>query len=191
MIGARAIGRGAALATTLVLAGCNTEQPPAPAPEPTAPAVEATPEIATAPPPPPSKAATALPTPELDNVGTALGSWTMSEGGAVFGPPGGRAYFTLSCDREARRVTMARTDRRGSAGRLQIVTPTASATMTASIDAGPPRAVTGSLSADDMFFAALLATDDRFGVRIDTARTLAMPMGPEVRTVIEGCRRPV
>lgn len=189
MTRSRASRRILTLAALLMLAGCEAE--PTPAPAPAGPDPEASPEIATAPPPPPSTAAGALPTPELDNVGTALGTWALRDGSAVFGPPDARAYFILSCDRKTRRVKMARTDRRGAAARLQVVTPSASATMTATIEPGPPRVVTGSLGADDMFLAALLATEGRFGVRIDNARTLAMPMAPEVRTVIEACRRPL
>ncbi|WP_033922565.1 hypothetical protein [Sphingomonas sp. 37zxx] len=177
-----------ALAAMIALAGCNTE--PNAAPKPAQPAADDTPQIATAPPPPVSPDTTRIATPELDHVGTALGSWSMQDGNAVFGPPGGNPYFILSCDAQARRVRMARSDRRGDADRLQIVTANASATMTASIDPGPPRMVAGSLSADDMFFGALLAGDDRFGVRIDRQRTLAMPMAAALRTVIENCRRP-
>ncbi|UZK69104.1 hypothetical protein OKW76_13905 [Sphingomonas sp. S1-29] len=189
MISSRASRRTLTLAALLVVAGCKAE--PTPAPAPAQPDAEATPEIATAPPPPASSVAGALPTPELDNVGTALGRWVLRDGSAMFGPPDAPAYFILSCDRDARRVKMARTDRRGDVSRIQIVTPSAAATMSATVEPGPPRMVTGSLSADDVFFGALLATDDRFGVRIDQDRTLAMTMASEVRTVIEGCRRPV
>lgn len=183
------IVRAVALAALVLVGGCGDPEPP---PADTAVAVDVPPSerLAESPPPPPSTAAGALPAPELEDVGTALGTWVEREGAALFGPPQGGARLIVSCDREQGRVVFRRIGTNRSAATMRIVTATGAATMVASVDPGPPRAVVGSLAAGDLFLTSLAATGDRFGVRIDQDRTLAMPADPAVGRVIAACRAP-
>ncbi len=181
--------RAAGIAALALIGGCGDPEPPPPD---TGIVVDVPPSerIAEAPPPPPSTAPGALPAPELDNVGTALGTWVERDGAALFGPPQGGARLIVACDREQGRVVFRRLGTQRSAATMRIVTATAAATMNAAVAEGPPRAVVGSLAAGDLFLTSLAATQDRFGVRIDRDRTLAMPADPLVGRVIAACRAP-
>lgn len=183
------IPRAWVLAGVLLLAGCGEPDPPVQNAT-TAIDVPPTQRIPEGETPPPSTAPGALPAPELDDVGTALGTWAERDGRALFGPPDGSALLVVTCDADARRVVFQRIGRNGSAATMRAVTATAAASMTARVGEGPPRAVVGSLAADDVFLTSLAAAKDRFGVRVDDDRTLAMPADPAVARVIAACRVP-
>jgi hypothetical protein len=136
----------------------------------------------------------ALPTPELDGVGTAQGTWRfqVSADGdqAVFGDAGEASEFAMRCDPETRRMIFTRAASGGSGATMQIVASNGAATFyTQPAANGRTRA---SDPATDTFLTEVLAeAKGRVGVKVGNNPTFAMPVDPVIRQTILRCAEPM
>jgi hypothetical protein len=120
-----------AVALLAGLAGCEQHEPSntaVPAPAPTANLHDAD----RIPAPTENVGTAALPTPELEGVATAEGTWRfqVSADGdqAVFGDSGEASEFAMRCDPETRRMIFTRAASGGSGATMQIVAANGAAT---------------------------------------------------------------
>ena len=135
----------------------------------------------------------ALPTPELDGVATAKGTWRfqVSADGdqAVFGDAGEASEFAMRCDPATRRMVFTRAASGGSGGTMQIVAANGAATFYT--EPGSAGRIQASDPATDTFLTDVLATaKDRIGVSVGNGPTLAMPVDPVIRQTILRCAAP-
>ncbi|TKD53194.1 hypothetical protein [Sphingomonas baiyangensis] len=180
--------RGALFAATLALASCgDAPEPPPPAPEaePAAPPLEVA--LPTRPPPPAASAADALPSPELDGTGSAIGAWRIEAGAAIFGGDAEDMRIRLACDRPSRSIAITRSAAPADAANLRLVTQSAAVTLPVTVSDQMAEARIGS---DDSFIRALADERGRLGIRIDEGETLAVEVEPALRTMLDRCRRP-
>lgn len=135
----------------------------------------------------------ALPTPELDGVATATGTWRfqVSADGdqAVFGDPKAPSLFAMRCNDASRRMIFSRAGQGTGAKTMQIVAADGAATFY--IESTTGGRVQASDAIADTFLTQVLAqAKDRIGVRVDSGPTLAMPVAPEIRQTILRCAAP-
>jgi hypothetical protein len=135
----------------------------------------------------------ALPTPELDGVATAQGTWRfqVSADGdqAVFGDPQAPSLFAMRCNDKTRRMIFSRAGQGAGAKTMQIVAADGAATFY--IESTTRDRVQASDAISDTFLTQVLAqAKDRIGVRIDSGPTLVMPVASEIRQTILRCAAP-
>lgn len=135
----------------------------------------------------------ALPTPELDGVATAEGTWRfqVSADGdqAVFGDAGEVSEFAMRCDPETRRMIFTRAASGGNAATMQIVASNGAATFYT--EPGANGRTRASDPATDTFLTEVLAeAKGRIGVKVGNNPTFAMPVDPVIRQTILRCVRP-
>ncbi|TPG43425.1 hypothetical protein EAH79_06550 [Sphingomonas koreensis] len=135
----------------------------------------------------------ALPTPELDGVATAAGTWRfqVSADGdqAVFGDAGEPSEFAMRCDADARRMVFTRAAADGSGATMQIVAADGAATLDASPTAEGRTRATDVVT--DTFLTDVLAdAQGRIGVKVGGGPTLAMPVDPVIGQTIRRCAAP-
>ena len=173
--------RLAALAACTALACC------VPAPREPAP----TPPVASAPQPSPP-VALPVPQPVYDNWMDAPrtpGDWSYRSQGtgsaALYAAPGREARFALTCDPQARAITLSRgADASGSTS-LRIRTETQDRALAAQPTTGA--VVTATLPASDPLLSAMAFSKGRFAVETEGAEPLYLPAWPEVTRVLEDC----
>ena len=154
------------------LAACVSQTTPPPPPPTQKPPERPTPP----PPPPPSNWMDAPRTP---------GDWSYQQDRATYGRPGGAPLFTLACERQAGRITLARAGSAPSRVGMRILTETTSRTL----DATPSGAnLSAALPVRDPLLDAMAFSKGRFAVETSGLPTLYLPSWSEVSRVIEDCR---
>ena len=176
----------AALALTFGLAACIPPAPePTPAPSP-APVVTPTP----APTPTP-----AIQPPTYKNwidAPRTAGDWNYLPSGtgstAEFRAPDNTALFSMSCNRDQRRIAISRAGQSSGTVQMQIRTETADRTLEVSNMPSGVAALGASLAIGDPILDAMALTRGRFAVETAGLPTLYLPAWAEVTRVIEDCR---
>lgn len=167
-----------------LLAGVAACTAPRPAPTPPAP----TPRPAPA---PTSPMPTPPPTNWVDAPATP-GDWYLRPDGAnsraLFGQVGQEATFSLTCYRARGQITLARGGGAAQPVAMRILTETATRTLSAQPQAGPPPSLVATLAARDPLLDAMAFSKGRFAVETAGQPTLYIPSWPEVTRVIEDCR---
>jgi hypothetical protein len=170
-----------AVATAIaLLAACAPQRKPPPAP----------------PAPAPRPLATSMPAPpprvDWRDAPATPGSWLYRrEGGltrALFGPPGGGALLSLSCERAAGRVTLARSGASPAPVPLSITTTNQSRIYSATPDTASLPLLTVAFAPRDPMLDAIAFSRGRFLVEAPGLSPLYLPAWPEVARVIEDCR---
>lgn len=106
----------------------------------------------------------------------------------MFGTPASEARFTLTCDRNARQISISRPGPAGSVTNMVIHTETASRSLAARPLAGAQPMLAANLSASDPLLDAIALTRGRFAIETGGLPTLYLPAWGEVTRVIEDCR---
>lgn len=153
--------------------------------------------IPPAPQPPPRPAprpAPPLPVQPLDwrdadqTPGTWLWSVSAGRSSAAFGIPGAAPVATLTCDRAAGQVVLARSGSAGAAVPMQVETTTA----TYPLMSDPARSASGWIGAGlaprSPVLDAIAFSRGRFALETAGHPTLYLPSWPELSRVIEDCR---
>jgi hypothetical protein len=163
----------------VLLAGC-APAPPQPAPTPPAPVP--------APPPPPR----AEPAPNWRDAALTPGDWTWSAASgrstAQYGAPGAPPAMTLTCDRAAGTITLARPGGAGAPAPVVITTTTARRVFSGEAPAGGGGGIAIVIPARDALLDAIAFSDGRFMVEVPGDSATIVPSWPEVARVIEDCR---
>lgn len=157
---------------------CSQQRAIIPAPQPSV-----TPRPA--PPPPPPSA------PQVTNWRDAPitpGTWHWRMEGARSVARFDTDALVLSCNREAGSITLMRPGTASGPVPVTIQTSTATRTLSASPEAGPPPVITLSLAARDGLLDAMAFSRGRFAVEVAGLPTLYVPSWTEVSRVIEDCR---
>jgi hypothetical protein len=164
----------------LAIAGCvpRVVPPPAPAPAPAPPPVAPTPAPAPAP----------TLSDDWRDWPLTPGEWryqrTAAGGVSTFGVSGAPPGVTLTCDRAARRLTLARTG--ASNGAMTIITTSTTRTVASRPDGAGGMAV--SVAATDSLLDAIGYSRGRFVIEQAGLPTLVVPAWPEIERVTEDCR---
>lgn len=124
------------------------------------------------------------------------GGWSWQLEGtrsvARFGLPGVASLVTLSCDRAAGQVLLARTgtgaEIPGEHIPMAITTTTGTRPLTSEPAVSQPGVVTTALRAADPILDAMAFSRGRFALDTAGLPLLALPSWPEVSRVIEDCR---
>jgi len=169
----------AALAATLIVAGCASKPaPPRPAPKP----------VVMPQPAPTSPIAQGA---DWRDWAVTRGDWVYrvdARGSvAVFGAGGGDALLTLRCDRMAGMVSVSRAG--AVAAPLTLRTSSLARTVTVQSTGATPAYVAAQLTPRDPLLDAMAFSRGRFIVEQPGATTLVVPAWAEVGRVIEDCRR--
>lgn len=171
--------RALVLASLALLGSCAAPTPPAPAPAPL-------PKPRPAPPPLPRATADWRDAPQTP------GSWTWrSEGGlsiASFGPLGAAPLASITCDRAAGQVLIARQGRGDGAVPLQIATTSTTRPLASEPLRSKPGWLVAALRARDPLLDAIAFSRGRFAFEAAGEATLYLPSWPEIGRAIEDCR---
>lgn len=169
----------AAAVLALALAGCSAPRmipsatpSPASAPRPG----PATPSASTVPPPANWQDAPATP-----------GDWTWSAEGGRSVARFGDGVLTLTCDRAAGAVTLARRGQAASSSALTVRTTSISRVLSATPSPGAG-AIAVSFIPRDSLLDAIAFSRGRFAVESPGQPTLYVPSWPEISRVVEDCR---
>ena len=164
----------------LVLAACSSTPTPTPTPVPT-------PVVRPLPTPPPIRPAV-----NWRDVPITPGNWSWGMVGgksvASFGTPGSAPLLTLTCEKSASEVRLARSG--SAAARVAMAVTTTSSTRPQVSDPALslPGQVTTALKSRDSLLDAIAFSRGRFMVEVAGLPPLYLPSWPEVSRVIEDCR---
>ena len=168
------------LVPMLTLAACSSTPPPAPSPVPT-PSVRPTPA-----PLPPRPAA------DWRDRPITPGDWTWGivagKSSASFGPPGAAPLLTLTCERAAGEVRLARSGSAATSVAMAITTTSGTRPLVSNPALGSTSSVVAALPARDPLLDAIAFSRGRFMVEVAGLPPLYLPSWPEVSRVIEDCR---
>ncbi|MFM5886390.1 MAG: hypothetical protein ACKOQ3_13875 [Novosphingobium sp.] len=167
------------IAVTAALAGCVAPKAPPPAPPPPAPKP--------APPRP-------LPRPPADwrDAAQTPGTWLWSNGDgkstATFAVSGSPAIASLTCDKAAGLVLLARQGQGVGAVPMQVTTSGGSRPVLSDPARSPAGWIVAALPTRDPLLDAMAFSRGRFALETAGAATLYLPSWPELSRVIEDCR---
>lgn len=120
------------------------------------------------------------------------GTWSYRQSGAqtaaVFGEPASEPRLSLTCDRVARTVSLARAGAAQSAMPMTVITTSDTRSLSAQPLAGPLPTLVARFNARDPFLDAIAFSRGRFAVEVNGLPTLYLPAWAEVARVIEDCR---
>jgi hypothetical protein len=164
----------------LLLAGCSSAPSPAPPPSPA-------PVIRSSPPPAPVR-----PAADWRDVAITPGTWTWGMAGtksvARFGPPGAAPLLSLTCEKAAGEVHLARAGTASVPVAMAITTTTGTRQLASEPAASLPGWVATRIKLRDSVLDAMAFSRGRFAVDVAGLPTLYLPSWPEVSRVIEDCR---
>lgn len=177
----RPLGKTMLAVLLAATAACSSqrETPPAPSPRPS-------PTARPLPPSPPPRVA------DWRDMPITPGSWTWGMEGnrsvARFGGPNQPSALVLSCNREARAITLIRPGSAEGSVPMTIITSNARQTLSGQGVDGQQPAIALTLQARDAMLDAMAFSRGRFALETAGLPTLYVPSWPEVSRVIEDCR---
>jgi hypothetical protein len=164
----------------LLLAGCSSAPRPAPPPLP-APVIRSSPQPAPV-----------RPAADWRDVAITPGTWTWGMAGpksvARFGTPGAAPLLSLTCEKAAGEVQLARAGTAAVPVAMAITTTTGTRQLVSEPAASPAGWVTTRIKQRDGVLDAMAFSRGRFAVDVAGLPTLYLPSWPEVSRVIEDCR---
>ena len=116
------------------------------------------------------------------------GDWQWSNDGGQSVARFAGGLLVLSCDREAREVTLLRSGMSNEPVAMTILTSSAERPATGSARSTPSPAIAVSFAASDPLLDAMAFSRGRFALETAGLPTLYVPSWPEVSRVIEDCR---
>ena len=133
------------------------------------------------------------PAPEnwIDNPATP-GDWnyvpSASGSLAFYGTPGGEPRFTVTCDRSAGRIALARAGSAGQTVPMRVLTETRASVLDAVPVSAPNQLLEAQLAPRDALLDAMAYSRGRFAVEVPGLPTLYIPVWAEFSKVVEDCR---
>lgn len=165
------------LGAIAALGGCVAPKAPPPAPLP-----------APAPPPPPLPAAPA----DWRDAPQTPGTWSWSNNGgrstATFAVPNAPPLASLTCDKGAGMVLLARQSATSGATPVQVTTSTGSSALISDAARSPAGWIVVALRVRDPLLDAMAFSRGRFALESAGQAPLYLPSWPELSRVIEDCR---